>query len=337
MPESEANPRIEQAYSRFIEKYPNSNSVPIAALKLGKTKFKMELWPDAIYYLEKFIQEDGGKASARVVTDVLRDLAHAYEQVNKPDIAAEMRGLIQTTSSPVADDTPSESMFQISWSYYRQARQYKKQGRAEQAKDYFRKAIAESERVIRELPPSPAHSPQAYFMTAVCYSQELGEYQKGIEYFQQVVDNWPDYQDAWHAQYSVGKYYGILWKKGVIPESEASVKIEEAYRVLVDQYPDSVPAPHAALRLGSIHLQKEQLSGAARYYEFFLQKYQGQRPTLIIDIIYQLAQAYEKMGEFDKAVEKYGIFMEIAPSVYPDDSRMDIVRAKLKRMEGVDR
>lgn len=332
--ESDANPRIEQAYSRLIEKYPDGNSVPVAALKLGKMKLKKEQWSEAIHYLEQFVQQQDGRAPNRLLTGALSDLSHAYEQVNKPDMAAEMRRLVQKTSGPVADDSPSESVFQGSGLYYRQALEYKKQGDIRQAKDYFRKVITELERVITELPPDPAYSPRAYFMTGVCYSQELDEYQKGIEYFQRVVEDWPAYEYAWRAQYLVGRYYETLRNKGVMPESEANVRIEEAYRAVVDKYPYSESAPRSALRLGSLCFQRKQWPDATRYLEFFLQKDQGRTPTAVADVVYQLGHAYEGMGELKKAQERYRIFMETIEILDPSDSRIRTVEAKLGKMSG---
>ena len=107
-------------------------------------------------------------------------------------------------------------------------------------------------------------------MSAVCYSQELGDYQKGIDYYQQVVDNWPDYQFAWHAQFFVGMYYEKLRNSGRLPELEANPKIEQAYQAVVEKYPDSKSVPYSALKLGHLYFKRGQLVEASLYYELFL-------------------------------------------------------------------
>jgi tetratricopeptide (TPR) repeat protein len=125
------------------------------------------------------------------------------------------------------------------------------------------------ERITQQLPPSIT-TPEAYYAAAVVYSQELGEYQKGIDYYQKVVDNWPDYEFAWHAQYFVGKYYEILRDSGIVSESEANSKIEQAYKAVVEKYPDSESAPSAALKLARMNFESGRRVEAVMYYEIFL-------------------------------------------------------------------
>jgi tetratricopeptide (TPR) repeat protein len=76
---------------------------------------------------------------------------------------------------------------------------------------------------------------------AQCY-QELGQYQKIIEYYQRVVDDYPDYQYTWNALFLVGRNYQNLKKAGGISASEADAKTRAAYQQLLEQYPDCMAA-----------------------------------------------------------------------------------------------
>jgi tetratricopeptide (TPR) repeat protein len=221
------------------------------------------------------------------------------------------------------------AIFMLGEEYYNKAFNIKGDPNSPDAKpeEYYRKALAVWERIIQKLPPSPT-TPQAYWCSAVVYSQELGEYQKGIEYYQQVVDNWPDYQYAWHAQFFVGMYYEKLRDSGGIPESEANPKIEQAYKAVVEKYPDSNSSPHAALKLGQLNFNRGQWADAAKYFEIFLEKApEDQRQ---VDVLYDLGRAYEKMGELSLAAEMYRIFIEMAA---PNDLRIKDVKARLIKLE----
>jgi len=148
-----------------------------------------------------------------------------------------------------------QALWQIGQQYYNNAVRYYRDGLREQAADYYRKAIALRERIIQESPHSDL-VPKAYFTAAIIYSQELHEYEKGIEYFQKVVDNWPDYKYAPDAQYSIGRYYERLRNSGSLSAAEASPKIEAAYQAVVEKYPDSDSAKYAAQKLEQMRHKK---------------------------------------------------------------------------------
>jgi tetratricopeptide (TPR) repeat protein len=160
----------------------------------------------------------------------------------------------------------------------------------------------------------------------------LGQYQKGIDYYQQIVDSWPDYKYAWHAQFFVGMYYEKLRDSGDLPPSEADPKIEQAYKAVIEKYPDCSSVRHACLRLGSINFGKGQWTEAAKYFELFLEKY----PEDIRwhGVLYDLGRVYEKMGEPSLAAEVYRAFVEISDQ---NDPRVKAVKAKLEKLEGVNK
>ena len=227
------------------------------------------------------------------------------------------------------NDNPDlpEAVFVIGEQYYNQAFSDMNEGLAAEARENFRKTVAVWEKVIQQLPASAAYTPRFYYITAVVYSQELGQHAKGIEHYQHIVDNWPDYEFAWHAQYFVGMYYERLLKSGGIEVSEALPKIEQAYIAVVENYPDSKSAPHAALYLGRINFNRKQWVVAAYYFELFLQKSDNNQALRYV--VSPLGQAYEKMGETDSAAQVYGEFIETAD---PNDPLVKTISARLAEL-----
>jgi len=135
------------------------------------------------------------------------------------------------------DDHPDMpgAIFRIGEEYYNTAFALESAGLDAEAKDHFEEAIAIWEKIIQELPPS-AVTAQAYDFAAACY-RRLGQYDKSTEYYQQVVDNWPNYEYAWNTLFMIGHNYQDLSKTGVISKSEANTDTKAAYELLVEKYP----------------------------------------------------------------------------------------------------
>ena len=124
----------------------------------------------------------------------------------------------------------------IAEGYWEQALQERREGLHDEAEVHFRKALGVWLRVIEELPETP-HTTASYHFAGECY-RVLEEDEKAIEYYQMVVDNWPDYESAWISQSLIGYLTKNLMKKGVIPKSEADVVIRDAFERVVKNYPD---------------------------------------------------------------------------------------------------
>lgn len=125
----------------------------------------------------------------------------------------------------------------IAEQYYNRALQMESEELASQAQNHFQKAIAIYKIVADELPNSGDATPEACCLVGVCY-RKLSEYEKSIEYYQKVVDDYPTYHLTWHALFMVGRNYEDLKESGVISESEVNAKIKAAYEQLLEKYPD---------------------------------------------------------------------------------------------------
>jgi len=181
--------------------------------------------------------------------------AAIISDVNSSDDSAVLAAVEELIADFKDEPDLPQALWQIGQQYYNNAVRYYRDGLTEQAADYYRKAIGLRERIIQESPHSDL-VPKAYFTAAIIYSQELHEYEKGIEYFQKVVDNWPDYKYAYDAQYSIGRYYERLKNSGGISAEEANLKIEAAYQAVVEKYPDSESAKYAAQKLEQMRHKK---------------------------------------------------------------------------------
>jgi len=131
-----------------------------------------------------------------------------------------------------------QAILAIGQEYYAQALRKEKAGLVAEARGCFTKAIAVWERIIAELPPSDPSTPRAYRLSALCY-RRLGQHEKAIEYYQNIVDDWPDHDYAARAQCMVARTYRYLKRTGVTAESEADPKIKAAYERLLRDYPEA--------------------------------------------------------------------------------------------------
>jgi tetratricopeptide (TPR) repeat protein len=256
-------------------------------------------------------------------------MAAIISDVNSSDDSAVLTAVEKLIDDFKGEPYLPQALWQIGQQYYNNAVRYYRDGLREQAADYYRKAIALRERIIQQWPHSDL-VPKVYYTAAVIYSQELHEYEKGIEYYQKVVDSWPDYQYAYHAQYLIGSYYERLKKsKGI---AQADAKIEKAYKAVIEKYPDSSSAPHAARRLGNLYLNKEQWADAAYYFQMFVQTDNGRTPKhVLLSVLLDLGRVYEEMGELDMAIETYHTFLQ---SAEPDHPLAKTIRTKLEKLEG---
>jgi len=143
----------------------------------------------------------------------------------------------------------TKAMFNIGEEYYKKAVFSDPNAPAGQAKQLYQKALTAWEAIIGQLPQSEAViAAHTYFFSAVS-CRYLDKYNEAIVYSQHVIDNWPDYQYVWHAQFLIGNCYESLRNTRVIPASEADPKIRQAYTAVVEKYPDCPLAASARLIL----------------------------------------------------------------------------------------
>jgi len=85
---------------------------------------------------------------------------------------------------------------------------------------------------------------QSFTMLAQSYFS-LGDFAESADYFQKIVDEYPDSRYAWNAHFMVGRAYEKMLKAGAISEQEAVGRIKTAYQKLLEKYPNCQAAKAA--------------------------------------------------------------------------------------------
>jgi tetratricopeptide (TPR) repeat protein len=98
-----------------------------------------------------------------------------------------------------------------------------------------------------------------YHYTGTCY-RLLGEYEKAIEYYKMVLDNWPEYASAGGVASIIPTVYERMKQEGLISGDSADKLILDAYKRVVEEYPKSPGAKAAANRIKRYEPQDEEIS-----------------------------------------------------------------------------
>ncbi|MFQ6035174.1 MAG: tetratricopeptide repeat protein [Sedimentisphaerales bacterium] len=97
LPQSEANPLIEQAYQAVIEKYPDCSLAGHAHLKLSQLSFEMGQLVDAVKYYELFLENYPQDTR---YSQTLYHLARTYEKMGELDRAVEIHRIFLEIAEP---------------------------------------------------------------------------------------------------------------------------------------------------------------------------------------------------------------------------------------------
>jgi len=120
-----------------------------------------------------------------------------------------------------------------------------------------------------------------------------------------------------------------LKQSGNLAVSAADPNIVEAYRAVIEKYPDCSLVGHAYLKLADMNFEASKWDEAAMYYGLFLEK--SPEDLRHATTLYHLGETYERMGELNTAIEVYRIFLDEADS---DDRRVATVIDKLEELGG---
>jgi TolA-binding protein len=120
----------------------------------------------------------------------------------------------------------------------------------DKTKEYFANAQFVWNRVSKDLPESQ-WAPYACRYTAESY-RILKQYDKAIEYYQKVVDNWPNYEFAWLAQFQIVQLYMNLFKQKAMSLEDSEAATATALIRLLELYPDCPVAANAQKMLANV-------------------------------------------------------------------------------------
>jgi len=101
-----------------------------------------------------------------------------------------------------------------------------------------------AEAVMTQFPVAGQITARACHIAAECY-RTRGEPKKALEYYEKIVSNWPDYENAPEAQFMIARTFEQLKRAKAIPEADANATIRSAYERLTALYPNSLAAKAA--------------------------------------------------------------------------------------------
>jgi len=201
---------------------------------IGRRYGSTENYEDARGIFQQVIQLYPGSPYARKAQMSITKIDNLSLIASRND-GGVMAAVDSLVASYSGDSEVSIAVCQIANKYYEQALKAEIEGLAALAKDYSQKAETLWERVINELPVSDM-TPEAHCNRADYYSK-LGQYEKSINCYQKVVDDYPNSQYAWNALYMVGFTYERFQETGRISKLEAEPKVKAAYEQLLEEYP----------------------------------------------------------------------------------------------------
>jgi TolA-binding protein len=116
------------------------------------------------------------------------------------------------------------------------------------------------------------HTFAALYFYAASSRQHQRKWDGAIKYFQKIVDNYPDFENICNAQAAVGWCYEAIAREENWPKEAVLPLIEEAYKAVLDKYPNGNMVYYAAYRLAELSVEKGDKASAITYYRKFLEK-----------------------------------------------------------------
>jgi len=130
-------------------------------------------------------------------------------------------------------------VFSVAQQYYSEAFAKENEGDKTKAEVYLQRAKALYKTIIEKLPESitkEVFAESHLLAGGICH--RLGGHAEALKYYEKLVANWPDFEDAWHAQLMIGKCYEAMKRTGDVSNSESDVRIRDAYGRVVLNYPE---------------------------------------------------------------------------------------------------
>jgi tetratricopeptide (TPR) repeat protein len=314
-------PAAAAAVNDLIGRFSDQAGLPTELVYVGDTYVQAQRYDQANQLYQYILGHWPGKEEA-----LWAKAGTARVSIARGDDQAVDKALQEMIAGYPAQAKLGEVVNSVALAYYERA--YSRQAGNEQAKtESYQKAIGVWGSVIRELPQSPAVA-EACYHSAVVYGQELGERDRALQYYQQVAESWPDYEHAWHAQFSVGDYYQKRKRDGTIPADQADAQIVKAYTTVIEKYPGCRYAGNAALRLSALLYEKGQWVEAAKYMEWLLEKQPPGSQEDVLGALFHLALVYQRMGEGSAAEQARKRFAEVAN---PGDSRIETLNSLMQK------
>jgi tetratricopeptide (TPR) repeat protein len=231
--EKDNGPQAKRTYERIVQDYPDTTEADRAVLDVRR----------------------------RVITDLINAGDANGAEVLMDEFVADFNG------HPYA----GACLGRVAIGYYKKGYELKFEERQyEKAREHFEKAGDVYHQIIMNNLEKGKDAGYLYYYAAATY-QQLGQWEKAIENFQKVVDDYPNFEYVCGAQAGVGWCYEAMVKEGRIPKEQANPIIEQAYTKVLTNYPDCYVANYVAYQLAETSLEKGDKKAAVQYYRLFLE------------------------------------------------------------------
>ena len=266
-------------YQKILQKYPDSAVASGAKLhfsrfnvlsqiiagdesnaeaEIGNIESKFQNHPDLPWYLYGVANQYEEKANYEKAKSVYRKIIQNYSK--SPVFAGarihlskfEIRDIIDSGDIVAADSEANKIVtgfpnhVDLPCFLSEIADHYKNKvaegDKSEKGTTYIKKAILLYEASARKA--NADYAPRMYYCAGECY-RKLAEYKKSIDCYLKAVRDYPNYPEAWNAQFMVGRTYEEMLSAGLISESEAKPLITSAYQEVVNKYPNCKAAAAA--------------------------------------------------------------------------------------------
>lgn len=155
--------------------------------------------------------------------------------------------------------------------YYEIGETLRTEGQHTKSSIYYQKAIDIWEQEILYATTRSKLEVNAYIFSGICY-QRLKQYNKALEYYSKVIQDWPDYK---YLPKAFSWYENCLTKMrqlGLVTTEEAVLLAEQAFNGFIEDNPDHPRIVHSLQRLGNVYFHQQFYYEAINCYEEVVDK-----------------------------------------------------------------
>ncbi len=316
-------------FEEFIEKFPNSNYLLEAKLRLADSYYGTKNFEQAADIYDFVFMKHREEVNDFAYYQYAKTLVNIGRNYDGITTLAELQK--KFPKSRYADD----AQYLIGWIYFRNGR--------------YSKAIEQYRALLKKYPETELR-PVVYSSLGDAY-YNLRNYTQAVFYYKRLLDNFPKTEYVLDAingiqyayvaagnpdkaariidEYMIRNPYSkysekILIKKGELYFSSGKYdKAILAYKEFIATFPSSMLVPDAYYWIGKSALKLNRTEEARYYFEYVINEYANSGSA--ISSALELGKIYSENGEYEKAVE---IFDTVYVSTEPTEKKAELLYRK---------
>ena len=208
--------QAETVYQHLVEEHPTDEVILLAKVGLGVIQIHQGNDGGAEAIFQKVLTDYAGHPKLPEAINLMAEgyYNHAF------DPEKQSRSLRVTATGPMSREVPPP------------------------VKECFEKAIGKWSIILQQFPDVPSVGPEALYFSAISYSRQ-GDPAKAAEYYQALLERWPDDERNHQALLSLPNLYKEMVLKGLLTDQQANPLIRAAYDQFIRKYPNSPAAEMA--------------------------------------------------------------------------------------------